>query len=128
MKVLVCGSRNWSAIAPIEARLMELPSDTLIIHGAARGADTIAGSIAIKLKLDVETYPAHWGQYGKGAGPIRNRVMLDQRPDLVIAFCLDYATSKGTKDCIDEAVRRGIPTEIISPAGLPTQAVPEIRA
>lgn len=52
----------------------------------------------------VERYPADWERYGKRAGPIRNRKMLDQGPDLVVAFGGD----KGTADCVREARRRGI--------------------
>lgn len=59
--------------------------------------------------------PADWTTYGKAAGPIRNRQMLDLNPDIVIAFHNDITSSKGTKDTVTEAKRRGIPrVEIIS--------------
>jgi len=38
--------------------------------------------------------------------------MLDEKPDLVIAFHPNLAESKGTKDCVNEAKRRGIPVEV----------------
>lgn len=97
----------------VKARLAKLPADTIIVHGVARGADTIAGEVAKKLGMSVEEYPADWKKFGRSAGPIRNRVMLDTKPDLVIAFHNNIEESKGTKDCVTEARRRGIPTEVV---------------
>lgn len=115
MKVLVCGDRNWVEYDKIRRRLELLPKeDTIIIHGAARGADTIAGIVGYQLNFKVKQFTAQWLKYGKAAGAIRNKEMLDQKPDLVIAFHSNLDQSKGTKNCINEAKRRGIPVEIIS--------------
>lgn len=115
MCVIVCGDRNWIDPAPIAARLKSLPPRSLIIHGAARGVDSIGGRVAIELGLFyVRAIPANWKKYGRAAGPIRNREMLDMKPDLVLAFHSDIASSKGTKDCVTEAKRRGIPVEVIT--------------
>lgn len=127
MIVLVCGDRNWTDRKKIYNRLdvlwnwiqedyglNENPLKTTIIHGAAKGADTIAGDVAKKdIGFQVKAFPADWNKHGKSAGPIRNRQMLDEKPDLVIAFHSNIAKSKGTKDCIEEANRRGIKVEII---------------
>ena len=114
MKILVCGDRDWTDIWTIYDVLNKYPRDTIILHGAARGADTMAGTIAKKLKFTIHSCPAQWEKYGKAAGPIRNRQMLDMNPDLVIAFHNNIEKSKGTKDCIKEAEKRGIPVELIS--------------
>lgn len=114
MKVLVCGSRHWSDAVKIKDRLSKLPPDTLIIEGGAKGADTMAFLVARSLGLKVMDFKADWEKYGKMAGPIRNRQMLDQVPDLVIAFHEDLAKSLGTRDTVNEAKRRGIPVEVIS--------------
>lgn len=116
MRVLVCGSRNWTNALAIEHRLVGLPEGTVIIHGATRGADSIAGSIARECcGLWEEPYSADWSRYGKAAGPIRNQQMLDQgRPDLVIAFHADLSKSKGTADMVRRAKKAGIPVEVIS--------------
>ena len=110
-KVLVCGSRNWYDTDAISSRLSQLHKSTIIIHGAARGADTIARAYAIRFGLRQVAVPAKWEEHGRSAGPIRNRFMLDMKPDLVIAFHL--GDSPGTWDCINEARRRGIPVEVI---------------
>lgn len=114
MKVLVCGSRNWNDPVKIKDRLSKLPPDTLIISGAARGADTMAFLVARSLGLKVQEFKADWDKHGLMAGPIRNRKMLDEKPDLVIAFHEDLAESLGTKDTVNEAGRRGIPVEVIA--------------
>lgn len=103
MRILVCGSRTWTDTLAIEARLSQLPACSTVIHGAVQEADAIAGSLAARLGLSVEAYPADWAQYGRSAGFLRNRKMLDTRPDLVIAFW--DGRSRRTQDCIEEAGR-----------------------
>lgn len=110
MRILICGSRSWSDIHAIRMRLIALPPNSTIIHGAAPGADTIAGWLAGDFGFTVHAFPADWKKHGKAAGPIRNRQMLDEKPDLVLAYW--DGTSIGTSDCITEARKRGIPVEI----------------
>lgn len=113
MRVLVCGDRNWTDRTLIRDRLSQLPTGTVIVQGGARGADRLAEQVADDLGFVVENYPAEWDKYGRSAGPIRNREMLDTRPHLVIAFHDDLSKSKGTKDCVNEARNRNITVEVI---------------
>lgn len=113
MKVLVCGSRDWVILGPIMARLEKLPKLSTIIEGGCEGVDKLARTAAMVLGHDVIEFPANWKGRGLPAGPYRNRLMLDLKPDLVIAFHEDLASSKGTKDTLREAGRRGIKTELI---------------
>lgn len=108
--ILVCGSRDWTDAAAIFDRLNKLAGPLTILHGAAKGADTIAADIAWRLHHIVRAYPADWKTHGKKAGILRNLAMLDQNPDLVIAF--QVGNSPGTQHTIDEARRRGIPVEV----------------
>jgi hypothetical protein len=112
MKVLVCGSREWDDESLVLQRLSEIPHGSTVIHGDCRGADKIAGRAAKMFNLEVIAVPADWS-LGKSAGPIRNRKMLDMKPDLVIAFHDSIASSLGTRDCVMEAKERGIPVQII---------------
>src|SRR4051812_30438242 len=115
MRVLVTGDRNWDNEHIIFEALADIAWDpdledaVVVIHGAARGADTQAGSAAKRLKLTVEEFPAQWKEYGKAAGPIRNREMLNSGVDLVLAFHSDLASSKGTKDMVFIANKEGVP-------------------
>jgi len=116
VKVLVCGSRAWLDSGAIRARLAELPRGTTIIHGGARGADRLAETIAHSLGFDTQAFNADWhgrGYYDPAAGKKRNLRMLDQQPDLVIAFHKDGST--GTAHTIENAHARGIPVEVIGP-------------
>lgn len=113
MKILICGDRYWDDKVTILTKMESLAKDTLVIHGGARGADTLADECAHELGLPVTPFPADWQRFGKKAGPLRNRQMLDQKPDLVIAFHKNLQSSKGTKDCVNEARKRSIPVKII---------------
>lgn len=112
MKVIVCGSRGWRRIEPIQKRLADLPDDATIITGGADGADYLADKAAAQLALDRIIVPANWKRHGKAAGPIRNQRMLDLGPNLVIAFRLD-GTSRGTDDMVDRALGAGVEWELI---------------
>ena len=68
MKVLVCGSRQWTDWESIEKRLCMLPAGTTIISGAARGVDGIAAAIGRKLGLEVREFPAEWNKFGAIGG------------------------------------------------------------
>ena len=116
MNVIVCGDRNWKRMDIIERELRKLPLDTVIIHGAARGADTLgkfaAERIGLKVINEGKGFPADWKRYGKGAGPIRNQQMIDEgKPDMVLAFHDNINESKGTKDMVERA--RGIGIKVI---------------
>lgn len=105
-KILVCGGRDYSDrdnvirvldkitwdrgwVTPEELRddVGNYLPEVVIISGAAKGADSHAIDWAVINWTDLETYPADWAKYGKSAGYIRNKQMLDEgRPDLVVAF------------------------------------------
>lgn len=112
MRVLICGDRRWSNIKIIDDYVKSLPKDTVIIEGNCSGADSMAGFIAKKCGLIVEVYPANWDKYGKSAGPIRNREMLNKgKPDLVVAFHDDIDKSKGTKNMVSLAREKRLQIE-----------------
>lgn len=104
MKVLVCGGRNYgvsrygtskeSTRARAEQDALNLYLDemhaktrfTLLIHGDAEGADTLAGLWARSNGVQEVACPANWAVHGNKAGTIRNLAMLSLAPDVVIAF------------------------------------------
>jgi len=115
IKILICGSRDWSDRAVIIDRFASFPPKIMIIHGGCRGADTIAGEVALSLGMEVKCFPANWGEYGRGAGPRRNQAMIDEgKPNLVIAFHDDLASSRGTRDMVARAMKSGIPVEVVT--------------
>jgi hypothetical protein len=115
MRVLVSGDRNWTDVEAIRRELSKLPDDTVIIHGDARGADSIADEVAKELGFEVDPYPAEWEKYYKAAGPIRNQQMIDEgKPDKILAFHPNIQESKGTKDMVKRAVKHSIPFQVFS--------------
>lgn len=88
--VLVCGGRDFDDYPLLDRWLTNINGDHkfgVLIHGAARGADSLADRWARSNGVPVHQYPAQWGVHGRAAGPRRNEQMLaDGKPDLVVAF------------------------------------------
>lgn len=95
-KVLVCGGREYND----QERLFKVLDKALeaatsagrtftLVHGGARGADSLSGLWASMRKdsVEVRVYEADWDTYGRAAGAIRNQKMLtSENPDVIIAF------------------------------------------
>jgi hypothetical protein len=114
MRIIICGDRNWTNIKVIEDFILTLPKDTVVIEGECRGADQLSGYVAKRHGLEVIPVPAEWKKYGKAAGPIRNKRMLDEyKPDLVVAFHNHIEDSKGTADMISQAKIAGVEFKVI---------------
>ena len=113
-RILICGDRNWKDVETIENFVKSLPPKTVIIHGDCRGADSIADKAAKEHGLTVETFSAKWEKYGRAAGPIRNRRMIiEGKPDRVVAFHDDLSKSKGTANMIKQARKQRVPIEVM---------------
>lgn len=94
----------------------------LIVHGAGRGVDSIAKRVAEGYdpkQVGIAPFRAHWDEYGKRAGPIRNQQMVDflkssQTQPGVQVKCLAFPASnvecRGTIHTICLAKANGIPT------------------
>lgn len=99
-KVLVTGSRDFKDYQIVYDALDEIYADGLpmiVIHGAARGADSFADTWAVHRKnVTVVRVPADWDNDGWGAGPRRNDAMLELGPRVVLAFFQEGAANKGT--------------------------------
>lgn len=109
----MCGGRDFddytflqdSILDVLFARGIKTGRDVLVIHGAAKGADSLADRFADRFEMDKLVFPAKWETYGKSAGYIRNKQMLDEgKPDLVIAF----NGGKGTRMMCDLAQKSGV--------------------
>lgn len=108
MRVLVCGGRDFNDESAVINFLFRLDDDrkiTSIIHGGARGADTLGGVAADLLRVPCHVFPANWKRHGNAAGPIRNQRMLDEgKPDVVVAF----PGGRGTADMVSRARIEGV--------------------
>jgi hypothetical protein len=62
----------------------------------------------------VIAFPAQWWRYGRAAGPLRNKQMIDEgRPDKVAYAHDDLDASTDTRGIVDQAHSAGIPVERI---------------
>lgn len=89
MRVLIAGGRDFADRGMFYRTMDQLHEEhtfTLLIHGTARGADRIGGEWSEERGIDALACPADWKRYGQGAGPKRNRQLLDEKPELLVAF------------------------------------------
>ena len=90
MRVVVFGGRDFFKIGLVFRALDQIDKQygiTVVIDGMASGADTIAHKWALARGKESVRFPAQWAKYGRIAGPIRNRQMIDEgKPDLGVAF------------------------------------------
>lgn len=120
MKVLVTGDREWDDIKTVIDVLEQLPPDTILVHGACRGADNTCAAVAEALGFTVRPYPADWDRFRRGAGPIRNQQMLDceHRPDEPVDLCLafhnNFSQSRGTRDMVSRVEKAKITWRLIT--------------
>ena len=130
LRYLVTGSRDFSDWATARRFCAALPPGSTVIHGDARGLDSMVEYLLTKNRpprarrirvhgpdgttgtraggrragdIDIEAYPADWDRYGRAAGPIRNRLMLtDGSPDRCVYFG-EYGATPGTTNMVDTA-------------------------
>lgn len=142
-RILMTGSRSWTAVQfatdAINAGIALLDSharESVLVHGAAAGADALCATVATGLGMATEAHPASWHEHGsdcpashaglrtcKKAGHRRNAEMIALGADVCLAFPthgLHLApgedrkdTSRGTWDCATKAKDAGIPTLVV---------------
>ncbi len=99
-RILVTGSRHWSWRAKVEHELTRAlaqfnDGDMVVVHGGCpSGADRIADGWVrdvfprplIGRSVKLEVHKADWKRFGRKAGPIRNREMVEAGADVCLAF------------------------------------------
>lgn len=137
------GSRGWNdpqvsreALQASLALLGAAAAGSVLVHGAARGADALLADEARKLGMEPEAHPARWREHTEAcpdwdrkntscklAGFRRNTAMIQSGAELCLAFPTHgyelapgvdrQETSRGTWNCAEEARDAGIPTLIV---------------
>lgn len=110
IRIIVCGGRSYtdfkrvcSVLDDVVTLLHERP--LYVVHGAARGADSLAARWANMSGFDCITFPADWENDGRAAGPIRNQRMLEAGARCVVAF----PGGRGTADMMRRGRKAGVP-------------------
>lgn len=115
-KVIIAGSRSFADYEKLKSVCDSiLPNQyseprISILSGTSSGSDSLGERYANERGYALNRYPADWKQYGKAAGPIRNRQMVEDA-DAAIVFW--DGKSKGTKNLIEQANKRGLIVKII---------------
>lgn len=139
MRLLVCGGRTFGrtdiagmteadvAMALVDRRMAQAFLDGVhaefgiedLIEGKARGGDEIGCNWAA-LHLAEEhhhQFPADFRQFGRGAGPIRNRQMRDNgRPTHGVAFKNGYDWTRrrgGTENMVSLLLEVDVPVWVV---------------
>ncbi len=113
MRVAIVGSRSFAGLPQIIDYIdveLKSESDLSIISGGAAGVDTVARDYAVKRNINFIELKADWRLYGRAAGPIRNKLIVDMA-DKVYAFW--DGQSKGTLHVIEYAKKIGKPCQIL---------------
>ncbi len=105
MIVCIVGSRTFNDYDLFKKLIFEYALDNennfinfkKIISGGCYGTDKLAERFANEYNIVIEVYNAEWNKFGKSAGPIRNKIMIE-KSDFIIAFIKD--DSKGTRNSI----------------------------
>ena len=117
MKVAIVGSRSWKDHEMVRDYISSLDVDDVVVSGGARGVDQFAEIYAAKQGLETIVFPADWKTYGKRAGVLRNRDIIDAA-DRVVAFW--DGSSAGTKSSIELARKANKPVLVLRPSSLGT--------
>ena len=118
-KLAIIGSRNFTDFSIgytltdkyIDYLFLEKKIDVkLVVSGGANGADLFGKKYSRARKLRYKEYPAEWDKYGKRAGMIRNKDIIDECTCAIIFW---DGISRGTKNSIDLIMSKGVPYKIV---------------
>ena len=127
LTVLAAGGREFNNYTTVLMVLDRMGPDT-IVHGAARGADSLADRYAREHHVSCRRFPVKWrdqqGRYkGPQAGHDRNQQMLDQgRPDIVVTF----PGGPGSQDMARRSRQQDFPVHVIDHQGSRLPGNPQV--
>ena len=111
IKLAIIGSRSFSSYNDLNIAIKDLSFDlALIISGGARGADQLAERWANANNIAFRVILTQWKKYGKGAGIVRNQLIVEEAD-----FCLIFwdGESLGTKSTIEFCEKLEKPFKLI---------------
>jgi len=115
MRYAIVGSRDYNDLDYVLLYVSRIPLRdsngdlNIIVSGGAKGVDSAAEAAGRKQGLGILVFKPNWDEYGRAAGPIRNKKIIDNC-DRLIAFW--DGKSPGTKNSIELAEKAGKPVEV----------------
>lgn len=120
MKTIIAGSRSLIAIDMVYAAIAQSNFViTEVVCGGANGVDLIGKQWGASRGIPVKDFPPDWKQFGRAAGPIRNRQMATYADALIAIW---DGKSRGTRSMIDLAHRQHLKVFIHQIDGLAAQS------
>ena len=116
-RIIICGTRDFDDRELLYSTLDSIThtmTNLEIISGGCRGADSIGEEYAKTRNILLTVFPADWDKYGRAAGPIRNKQMLNyalEENAVVVAFW--DGKSRGTLNMIQAAKNANVDVRII---------------
>jgi hypothetical protein len=113
MKLAIVGSRDFTDYELFKNEMKKYLDEvtiTEIVSGGATGTDSLAERLANEYSIDFVVYYPEWSVYGKGAGPVRNKKIVN-RCDKMIAF--PSKIGKGTQNAIQQCIQAGKTVDVI---------------
>lgn len=110
-RVIIAGTRTFSNYplladyADKKLAAVKERDSIEIVSGGASGADALGERYARERGYSLKIFPAEWKQYGRKAGPIRNRQMAEYA-DALLAYW--DGKSRGTAGMIELAKEYGL--------------------
>jgi hypothetical protein len=106
MKVIIAGGRSYQNYDKLLTAIQNAQFEiTTVVSGGAPGVDAMGEQYAESMNLPLNVYNADWEQYGRAAGPIRNRKMAENADALIALW---DGKSPGTKNMIETATKKGL--------------------
>ncbi len=102
--VIITGGRDYDDFAMVED-VLNFINPEKVIQGGAKGADKLAADWALRNDKTLMTYEANWDDYGRSAGPRRNREMLNSNNSAIV---IAFKGGIGTADCVAAAIERNM--------------------
>lgn len=118
MKVIIAGSRYKDAEQKIPFDDYSLVAQAIersgfditeVVCGMAIGADRLGEKWALANSVDIKEMPADWNQFGRSAGPQRNRAMSQYADAAIIVW---DGVSPGSRNMIENMIRAKKPYHI----------------
>lgn len=115
-RIIIAGTRDFDDYNLLKEKVSKIIEEKrkthqiVIVSGKARGADRLGERFANENGFNIDEFPADWDHYGKRAGYLRNKDMAEHS-NALIAFW--DGKSPGTKNMIDLAKQKNLPTRII---------------
>lgn len=113
MKLLITGSRKLTNYETVKRAIQELETReglkiTMLLHGGAKGADTLAENWAAEKGIKTQVIKPNYEEHGKAAPLIRNKELV-KLADITLALYATETRTGGTGHTASETIKVGKP-------------------